>query len=73
MKWKILERRIKPSKHRWVLTRDRDGRVWAGPYRWQGETFTESERFWYQFANIESANAAISGSGFVGVRVKQII
>jgi len=54
------------------LLGDRDGRAWAGPHRWQGQTFTEAERFWYLFANIESANAAIIGSGFVGVSVQQI-
>jgi hypothetical protein len=56
-----------------VLVRDRDGKTWAGPHRWQGQTFTASERFWYLFNNIESANAAIIGSGFVGVSVSQIV
>ena len=69
----LAERQARPGGSRWVLIRDRDGRVWAGPYRWQGQTFTEAERFWYWFANVESANAAIIGSGFVGVTVKQII
>ena len=68
----LLERDVKPSPHRWVLIRDRDGRAWAGPYRWQGQTFTESERFWYLFNNIDSAIAAIDGHGFVGVTVQQI-
>jgi hypothetical protein len=69
----LLERPARPSVSRWVLVRDRDGRTWAGPYRWQGQTFTEAERFWYLFANIESAEAAIIGSGFFGVSVRQII
>jgi hypothetical protein len=69
----LLERQAQPSRHLWVLLRERDGRVWAGPYRWQGQTFTEAERFWYRFANVESANAAIIGNGFAGVTVKQII
>ena len=78
MRWGVLWRRVssrhvRPSAGRWVLVRDRDGKAWAGPYRWQGQTFTEAERFWYWFANVESANAAIIGSGFVGVTVKQII
>jgi hypothetical protein len=46
--------------------------VWAGPYRWQGITFTEAERFWYLFTNLDSAMAAIAGHGFVGVTAKQI-
>ena len=69
----LLERQARPSLDRWVLVRERDGRVWAGPHRWQGITFTEAERFWYWFANVESANAAIIGNGFAGVTVKQII
>ena len=67
------ERRRKLSNERWVLIRNRDGRVWAGPYRWQGQTFTEAERFWYLFANVESARAAVAGNEFVGVTVKQIV
>jgi hypothetical protein len=78
MRWGVLwrrvsSRRVRPSANRWVLVRDRDGRVWAGPYRWQGQTFTEAERFWYLFANVESARAAVAGNGFVGVTVKQIV
>ena len=67
------ERHRKLSDERWVLIRDSDGRIWAGPYRWQGQTFTEAERFWYLFANVESARAAAIGNGFVGVTVKQIV
>jgi hypothetical protein len=67
-----LERHARPSAGRWVLVRERDGRVWAGDHRWQGQTFTDAQRFWYLFANIESANAAIIGNGFVGVSVRQI-
>ena len=84
MRWALLGRRVssrirsimesqeKPSHSRWVLVRDRDGLIWAGPYRWQGQTFTKAERFWYQFTNHESAQSAIIGSGFVGVTAKQI-
>ena len=68
----LTERQAGSGGSRWVLVRDRDGRVWAGPHRWQGITFTEAQRFWYLFANVESANAAIIGSGFVGVSVQQI-
>ena len=68
----VSERQAKPSHGRWVLIRDRDGRAWAGPYRWQGITFTEAERFWYLFTNLDSAMAAIAGHGFVGVTAKQI-
>ena len=73
LKITALERHRKISDERWVLIRDSDGRIWAGPYRWQGQTFTEAERFWYLFANVESARAAVAGNGFVGVTVKQIV
>ncbi len=69
----VGERHRKPSNERWVVRRNNDGRTWAGPYRWQGITFTEAERFWHKFATIESAQAAIAGHGFVGVSVKQIV
>jgi hypothetical protein len=67
-----FERHVKPSSDRWVIVRDCDGRVWAGYHRWQGHTFTDAQRFWYQFTNVRSARAAIDGSGFVGVTPKQI-
>lgn len=69
----VRERHRHVPSERWVIVRDRDGRIWAGPYRWRGQTFTEAERFWYMFANIESAMAAVEGHGFVGVTVKQIV
>jgi glutamate-1-semialdehyde aminotransferase len=68
-----FERQYKPSSDRWVLVRDNDGRIWAGPYRWQGHTFTKADRYWYQFNNVESAYAAIRGHEFVGVTAKQIV
>lgn len=68
-----LERERKIPTTRYVVRRDGDGRIWAGPYRWQGITFTEAERFWYQFTTVESAHAAITGNGFVGVSVLQIV
>jgi hypothetical protein len=70
---RVTSRQVRSSASRWVLVRDRDGKTWAGPYRWQGQTFTEAQRFWYLFANIESAEAAIIGSGFFGVSVRQIV
>lgn len=69
----LTERQAKPSRDRWVLVRESDGRIWAGPYRWQGHTFTKADRYWYQFTNIESAHAAINGHEFVGVIAKQIV
>ena len=40
-----------------------DGMTWAGPYRWQGITFTNVPEYVYYFANAQSAHAAIVGCG----------
>lgn len=68
----VGERHRKPSNERWVVRRNNDGRTWAGPYRWNGNTFTSADRFWFMFASKSSAVAAVDGNGFVGVSVVQI-
>jgi hypothetical protein len=56
----LLARPVSPS--RFVVKRD-DGMMWAGPYRWQGVTFTNAPESIYYFATAESARAAIVGCG----------
>ena len=56
----LLARPVSPA--RFVVQRD-DGMVWAGPYRWQGITFTNVPEHIYYFANAQSAHAAIVGCG----------
>ena len=68
----VGERHRKPSNERWVVRRNTDGRTWAGPYRWNGNTFTQANRFWFMFASKSSAVAAVNGSGLLGVTVVQI-
>jgi hypothetical protein len=68
----VGERHRKPSNERWVVRRKNDGRTWAGPYRWKGNTFTSADRFWFMFASKSSAVAAVEGYGFAGVTVVQI-
>jgi hypothetical protein len=68
----VSERHRKPSSERWVVRRNNDGRTWAGPYRWNGNTFTSAERFWFMFASKSSAVAAVEGNGFAGVTVVRI-
>ena len=68
----VSERHRKPSNERWVVRRNNDGRTWAGSYRWNGNTFTEANRFWFMFASESSALAAVEGNGFVNVTVVQI-
>lgn len=55
-----------------VLRRDRDGKVWAGPYRWTGVTFTESKRFWWGTATAAAMQARVADEGFSGVSVVEI-
>ena len=68
----VSERHRKPSDERWIIQRNNDGRTWAGPYRWNGNTFTSADRFWFMFASKSSAVAAVEGNGFVNVTVVQI-
>ena len=63
----------------WIVQRS-DGSVWAGPYKWNGTTFTKSPHYQYYFGSRESAEAAVRGCdlrhtiGFYGsgIEVKQI-
>ena len=68
----VDERHRKPSSERWIVRRNNDGRTWAGPHRWNGNTFTDAHRFWFMFASESSAVAAVEGNGFAGVTVVQI-
>ena len=56
----LLAKPVSPA--RFVVQRD-DGMTWAGPYRWQGITFTNVPEYIYYFANAQSAHAAIVGCG----------
>lgn len=56
----LLAKPVSPS--RFVIQRG-DGMLWAGPYRWQGITFTNVPEHIYYFANAQSAHAAIVGCG----------
>jgi hypothetical protein len=56
----LFAKPVSPS--RFVIKRD-DGMLWAGPYRWQGVTFTNVPEYIYYFANAQSAHAAIVGCG----------
>jgi hypothetical protein len=54
----LLAKPVSPS--RFVIERE-DGMLWAGPYRFQGASFTNVPHYIYYFANAESAHAAIVG------------
>lgn len=65
-------RRKRLSEARFVVRRTTDGRTWAGPYRWNGTTFTVTQRLWYLYLTSEAAVAAVDGCNLVGVSVVQI-
>lgn len=47
-------------RERWIVERS-DGTAWAGPYKWNGTTFTKSPHFHYHFGSEAAARAAIIG------------
>ena len=67
MRWRIrnltglFDKRIDPPSL-YVVTRG-DGLHWAGPYRFQGYTFTNNDRMIYKFNNKQSALATATGCG----------
>lgn len=68
----VGERHRTPSSERWVVRRNKDGRTWAGPHRWNGQTFTVKQNLWYLYTNKISAIAAIDNNNLVGVDVIEI-
>lgn len=58
MRWRLFRRR--PDRL-YVVTRD--GKVWAGPYRWRGCTFTGSQRYWHRFNSVDNARVTADGCG----------
>lgn len=64
----------KPSRERWVVVRA-DGRVYAGPFKYQGQTFTKVERLHYFYGTEEAARRAweeLGGDKYSGVASKKI-
>lgn len=55
-----------------VLRRDRDGKVWAGPYRWTGATFTDAKKFWWGTATAAAMQARVNDEGFTGCTIMQV-
>jgi hypothetical protein len=57
--WRDLTR--KPVEMKRYRVRRSDGMYWAGPYRFQGVTFTNIENMIYVFTSEESAEATMTG------------
>jgi hypothetical protein len=58
MRWHPFKRQ---RKQLYVVVRDR--KVWAGPYRWRGGTFTGAQRYWYPFNSVDNARVTAEGCG----------
>lgn len=58
-------------RQRWAVRRD-DGKYWAGPYKWQGRTFSNNPALRYLYGTRAAAESAILWSGLDKVTVEQI-
>jgi hypothetical protein len=74
MRWRLHGRNIKrkvlgyrgafakPSKEVWVVRRS-DGLIYAGPFRYQGQTFTRVEAMQYRYGSQSAAQRALEELG----------
>jgi hypothetical protein len=73
VRWKRLNLtgifdKTKPKSNLYAVQR-KDGLFWAGPYRFQGATFTNYEPMIYYFNNNANALATVKGCGLIDVTV----
>lgn len=86
MRWRRHGRRVvqrvklararfrQPSRERWAVVRA-DGTVYAGPYKYQGQTFTRVERLHYYYGSETAARRAweeLGGDRYSRVPSKKI-
>lgn len=86
MRWRMHGRRIvqrvklargafrQPSRERWAVIRA-DGTTYAGPYKYQGQTFTRVERLHYYYGSEAAARRAweeLGGDRYSRVPSKKI-
>jgi hypothetical protein len=74
MRWRLHGRNIKrkvlsyrgafakPSTEVWVVRRS-DGLIYAGPFRYQGQTFTRVEAMQYRYGSQSAAQRALEELG----------
>ncbi len=62
---------LKPRRVAYAVRRS-DGKYWAGPYRWQGRTFTADRRFVHLWGTEVSAATAVAWEGFDDVTVVRL-
>lgn len=72
--FRVMAHRIRqPSRRsKFVLRRDSDGKVWAGPYRWTGAVFTSTESLWWATATVAAMQARVDDEGFGGVTIVEL-
>lgn len=68
----LLYKNGKVRRHSvWVAVR-RDGKCWAGEWRWRGITFTEHWRYTYRWGSERACRAAIEMNGIRNTEAKRI-
>jgi hypothetical protein len=55
-----------------VVVRLRDGKYWAGEWKWRGRTFTSRKHVAYLWGRRESAQSAVEQCGWKGVEVREV-
>ena len=66
----IASRRTPPPRRTvYAVRRDSDGRYWAGPYKYQGRTFTTTPNLIYVWGSRKAAESALLWGGWRGVTV----
>lgn len=55
-----------------VLRRNRDGKCWAGPFRFTGKAFTIHKKYWWATATKVAMDARVADEGFKGVEIVEI-
>lgn len=55
-----------------VLRRDKDGKCWAGPWRFTGKAFTIHKQYWWGTATRQAMQARVDDEGFRGVSVVEV-
>ena len=55
-----------------VLRRHKDGKCWAGPWRFTGKAFTVHREYWWATATEAAMQARVADEGFSGVSVVEV-
>lgn len=55
-----------------VLRRDRDGKWWAGPWKWTGRTFVSNPAHRWATRSERAMRARVEDEGFTGVTIVRV-